>query len=192
MKQLFKIDESEKRRILEMHEKATRKNYLNEQNPPPAEPSPRQPYVHDGITYKLPAVDSDANLEIIANDGNQGFYDAQNEEAGRQVALYATALRKVIAQNESDNSKVCNKNILITSGQREKAFEDYKKKAESVGLDPADYFWHPQLKPGETSLKQFAGIKYAMNHEEGYKQLESKTLEYMSKAIKKIPNACQA
>ena len=30
MKQLFKIDESEKRRILEMHENATRKNYLNE------------------------------------------------------------------------------------------------------------------------------------------------------------------
>ena len=33
MKQLFKIDESEKRRILEMHENATRKNYLNEQEP---------------------------------------------------------------------------------------------------------------------------------------------------------------
>ena len=32
MKQLFKIDESEKRRILEMHENATRKNYLMEGN----------------------------------------------------------------------------------------------------------------------------------------------------------------
>jgi len=31
MKQLFKIDESEKRRILEMHQTATRKNYLSEQ-----------------------------------------------------------------------------------------------------------------------------------------------------------------
>jgi len=30
MKQLFNIDESEKRRILEMHENATKKNYLNE------------------------------------------------------------------------------------------------------------------------------------------------------------------
>lgn len=30
MRQLFKIDESEKRRILEMHENATKKNYLNE------------------------------------------------------------------------------------------------------------------------------------------------------------------
>lgn len=31
MRQLFKIDESEKKRILEMHEKATKKNYLMEQ-----------------------------------------------------------------------------------------------------------------------------------------------------------------
>jgi hypothetical protein len=31
MKQLFKIDESEKRRILEMHENATKRNYLMEQ-----------------------------------------------------------------------------------------------------------------------------------------------------------------
>jgi hypothetical protein len=34
MKQLFKIDESEKRRILEMHENATRRNYLMEQGTP--------------------------------------------------------------------------------------------------------------------------------------------------------------
>ena len=31
MRQLFKIDESEKKRILEMHERATKKNYLMEQ-----------------------------------------------------------------------------------------------------------------------------------------------------------------
>ena len=30
MRQLFKIDESEKKRILEMHENATKKNYLSE------------------------------------------------------------------------------------------------------------------------------------------------------------------
>jgi len=36
MKQLFKIDESEKRRILEMHENATKRNYLMEQGTKPA------------------------------------------------------------------------------------------------------------------------------------------------------------
>lgn len=192
MKQLFKIDESEKRRILEMHEKATRKNYLNEQNPPPAEPSPRQAYVLDGITYKLPAVDSEANYNIVIGDGNLAFEDRQNKEAGQHVGLYATKLRKVIAQDTADNSIVCNKQVNITQNQRQRAFEDYKKSAEPLGLDPADYFSHPQLKPGETSLKQFAGIRFKMNAEQGYNELERKTIQYMSDAIKKIPNACQA
>jgi len=40
MKKLFEIDENEKRRILEMHENATKRNYLMEQpvTPPPAQP----------------------------------------------------------------------------------------------------------------------------------------------------------
>ena len=32
MKKLFEIDNSEKQRILEMHQNATKKNYLSEQN----------------------------------------------------------------------------------------------------------------------------------------------------------------
>jgi hypothetical protein len=35
MKQLFKIDETEKKRILEMHENAVKRNYLNENTPAP-------------------------------------------------------------------------------------------------------------------------------------------------------------
>ena len=43
MKQLFKIDESEKKRILEMHENATKRNYLSEQETPATTPPPAQP-----------------------------------------------------------------------------------------------------------------------------------------------------
>ena len=42
MKQLFKIDESEKKRILEMHENATKKNYLMEQGTPQTTQPPQQ------------------------------------------------------------------------------------------------------------------------------------------------------
>ena len=43
MKKLFEIDENEKKRILEMHENATKKNYLSEQPTPSTTPPPSQP-----------------------------------------------------------------------------------------------------------------------------------------------------
>jgi hypothetical protein len=74
MKQLFKIDESEKRRILEMHQTATRKNYLSEQEntATPNQPN-REPFTSaSGVRYKLPAITSDEILSkfININDGN--------------------------------------------------------------------------------------------------------------------------
>lgn len=43
MKKLFEIDGNEKRRILEMHENATKRNYLSEQETPATTPPPAQP-----------------------------------------------------------------------------------------------------------------------------------------------------
>lgn len=43
MKKLFEIDENEKKRILEMHENATKRNYLSEQETPATTPPPAQP-----------------------------------------------------------------------------------------------------------------------------------------------------
>jgi hypothetical protein len=42
MKKLFEIDENEKKRILEMHEKATKRNYLSEQETPQTTQPPQQ------------------------------------------------------------------------------------------------------------------------------------------------------
>ena len=69
MGQLFKIDESEKKRILEMHEKATSKNYLNEQ--PSQQPTPKQPQATvtiDGKPYKLPGIVDKKSLENFTGD----------------------------------------------------------------------------------------------------------------------------
>jgi hypothetical protein len=49
MKKLFEIDNSEKQRILEMHQNATKKNYLSEQNTPNKTDAPAQ-----GKTYFTP------------------------------------------------------------------------------------------------------------------------------------------
>ena len=77
MKQLFKIDESEKRRILEMHENATKRNYLMEQGT--SEPAAsgtqsglREPFTApSGVKYKLPAITDNDKLSkfITINDG---------------------------------------------------------------------------------------------------------------------------
>jgi hypothetical protein len=78
MKQLFKIDESEKRRIIEMHENATKRNYLSEQGQAPAPAattqtaSQREPFTSaSGVKYKLPIITSDEDVSkfITINNG---------------------------------------------------------------------------------------------------------------------------
>ena len=58
MKKLFEISSEEKQRILEMHESATKKNYLSEQaaqqTPPQATPNPS--YEVNGVKYYLPFI----------------------------------------------------------------------------------------------------------------------------------------
>ena len=83
MKQLFRIDESEKKRILEMHENATRKNYLGEQETPAAAtdssttPQQREPFTSaSGVKYKLPLITSDEILNKFINANNGGVNDA--------------------------------------------------------------------------------------------------------------------
>lgn len=76
MKQLFNIDESEKRRILEMHENATKKNYLVEQDVQPTStttPQQREPFTSkSGVKYKLPAITSDETLSKFVSVANEG------------------------------------------------------------------------------------------------------------------------
>jgi len=47
MKRLFEISSQEKQRILEMHESATKRNYLSEQNPQPAASNIKRTFVLD-------------------------------------------------------------------------------------------------------------------------------------------------
>jgi hypothetical protein len=83
MKQLFKIDESEKRRIIEMHENATKRNYLSEQGQATAPAattqtaSQREPFTSaNGVKYKLPLITSDEILTKFINPNNGGINDA--------------------------------------------------------------------------------------------------------------------
>jgi hypothetical protein len=68
MKKLFEIDENEKRRILEMHETATKNLYLSEQ---PTQTTPGQPQAGaeiEGQRYRLPGIVDKASLITFIGD----------------------------------------------------------------------------------------------------------------------------
>ena len=70
MRQLFKIDESEKKRILEMHENATKNLYLSEQGTPPQAASPAATGTQiEGKTYKVEKIKDKDSLNSFINWG---------------------------------------------------------------------------------------------------------------------------
>ena len=68
MKKLFEISSEEKQRILEMHETATKKNYLSEQAVQPTKQGqPGAGTTINGVTYKLQGL-TDKNIDKFLNN----------------------------------------------------------------------------------------------------------------------------
>ena len=158
MKQLFKIDEFEKRRIIEMHENATKRNYLSEQGQTPAPASTtqtasqREPFTSaSGVKYKLPIItsDEDINKFITLNDGtiDNGFLaslgikglPAAPTEAGQPnfTATVYRLLRSYVdaaAQLVGQNKMLCDgfKNIAALDKVATKN-EDYSTLFQNLG-----------------------------------------------------------
>jgi hypothetical protein len=91
MRQLFKIDESEKKRILEMHETATRKNYLGEGTP--TQPTQRATFhniLKDDGTQSLLST----TLSKIQNMGDFSKFNATKEDGKSMIeALNSTGIK---------------------------------------------------------------------------------------------------
>ena len=79
MRKLFEISSEEKQRILEMHETATKKNYLSEQvTQPVKQGQPAAGALINGVTYKLQGLtDKNINnfLNVKSNGGLCEFFD---------------------------------------------------------------------------------------------------------------------
>ena len=95
MRQLFKIDESEKKRILEMHERATKRNYLSEQGNTPGSPTPQPtspPELQqavtstgteiDGKTYKIEKIKDKPSLNLFLTNSVNGGFLVNRAQAG--------------------------------------------------------------------------------------------------------------
>jgi hypothetical protein len=66
MKKLFEISSEERQRILEMHETATKKNYLSEQAAQPVQQAKAGGTLINGVTYKLQGL-TDKNIDKFLN-----------------------------------------------------------------------------------------------------------------------------
>jgi hypothetical protein len=202
MKQLFKIDESEKKRILEMHENATKKNYLSEQDQAPAATTQtalqREPFTStSGVKYKLPAIQSDENLATFTDAEKYDRYVSFKKEPGlgddgiSHIGFYVIALLDLIAQNATENQQVCNKEIggLIDDAMMGAAYEKYKQRATILENGPL------LLK---TIYKYASGISQSQNSTDddkvrfGKDEIKRAIMRLAQTNIKNIPNACQA
>ena len=161
MKQLFKIDESEKRRIIEMHENATKRNYLSEQGnaQPTQQPQQREPFTSaSGVKYKLPLIKDAANPEdqlnkfvninggtvdasYLASLGIKGLGDAKVDmESGkgnfttvvfRLLRSYVDAAAQLVGKNEI----LCGgfKNVTALDAAANPKNEDYSATFSNLG-----------------------------------------------------------
>jgi hypothetical protein len=200
MKQLFKIDESEKRRILEMHENAVKRNYLNEQGTPTPQPTtpaqPRQKYKDaNGNEYNLPAITDESKLNTFTD--NSAIATTKNEKVNFILGLFVGGLLVQIGQKITDNALVCNglKKEQITKEMRINAW------SKTVNHFMYSDYELPRT-VGYGDFESFL-IDYAIAVEIGDQtyqdkiiQAKNSILNQVIKAamnnIKKIPNACQS
>ena len=187
MNKLFEIDENEKRRILEMHENATKNLFLNEQGqaPVPAATqtvSQKEPFKSaSGLKYKLPIINSDeaVNKFITINDGtiDNGFLEslgikglpAAPTEAGqsnftttvyRLLRSYVDAAAQLVGQNKM----LCDgfKNIAALDNVATKG-EDYSTLFQNLGGGKIDLgktiFYNAVTKVLQTQINKLNGCQ---------------------------------
>jgi hypothetical protein len=141
MKKLFEISSEEKQRILEMHESATKKNYLSEQaaqqTPPQATPNPS--YEVNGVKYYLPFItDQDALKSVGVNVSKAPTVslDASTKEIKPNSEAYLVRLIEKYLQSIPvtirDTNTICRanpneivNNFVISNGK--KLFKDENK-----------------------------------------------------------------
>jgi hypothetical protein len=132
MRQLFKIDESEKKRILEMHENATKRNYLSEQPTPTTTTPPQQPSGPEinGKTYKIENITDDKSLNKFLNWGT----DVNNPEIAT-TKFYTPNMSYLMGLRSAD--KAVDLNDPLTLEEREvlkKVTEDLDTIAQNYTL----------------------------------------------------------
>ncbi len=142
MKKLFEIDGNEKRRILEMHENATKRNYLSEQETPATTPPPAQPQNTTGTevtgTETIDKVKDATSLNQFYDWGGAGM----NKDGGYNKTInmaYRVGFTNI--KNAEDLQANPEARAAI-----DKVYEDFKTIAKTYTL--AELCGNPTAKAG--------------------------------------------
>ena len=118
MKKLFEIDNSEKQRILEMHQNATKKNYLSEQTTTPPRTVPTEEVMARQIetpsgtfSVKLPIITtSDQLIKFISQDDLRANLKTYMPKVDSQPKLDSS---KDITSDDIDKYQKAGYNIVV-------------------------------------------------------------------------------
>lgn len=166
MKINLNLDETEKKRILEMHETAIKSHFLNEQVTANT-PTERQPFTStEGVVYKLPAITNGDSLSKFSSVGSMpetGAYlsslgikdmpDAVNEpekNTTKRIFELLYCYMDAIAQKITRNDLICNGKVMDY-------YETLKPVAESnfskYGFNPGEADTLVVSRVGEQNFK---------------------------------------
>lgn len=168
MRQLFKIDESEKRRILEMHENATKRNYLMEQpTSSPTTPPQQSPEAETEITGEktIKNLKDNESLNMFIN---WGITDLKNPEITKNW--------KELSFKASD---YMSRMLGLGTTSELTSTEEVKSKVESVYKDLENIAQN-------YTLSQLCGGKTV----EGYTPTNPKSIEIARARVKMILGWC--
>jgi hypothetical protein len=193
MKKLFDISSEEKQRILEMHETATKKNYLNEQlnqkTPPPVTSKPS--FIGaDNTKYYLPVItDNDSLSEFISFNANM------NKLKSIGIPATENPTFKVLSGNKMENNKEMNATALI--GDYLEAIAEYTKSVKPIcSGDKISFITAPVTKKAN-ELFRFNNNFDAAEVYKIFNMTKDKFEDAVAKAAQlqikeEFPNACNA
>lgn len=160
MKKLFEISQDEKQRILEMHETATKKNYLSEQSgPTPTQSTPT--FTANGVNYYLPFItDNDSWSKFVSfnADLNElkslGLPAKNNPKATlgndnkiqRNMEAFTNRLisnyLSEIAKYTKSSQPICqgNKNSIVTPNVIKNAESEFKSENKFDAIEIYKYY----------------------------------------------------
>lgn len=190
MKKLFEISSEEKQRILEMHETATKKNYLSEQTAQPTQQTPvtnvSQGVTLNGQLYKLPIIKDQKSLDTFINWPNKELtrgdisrlglltsnaFDEKNIPGMKEFQILIKGFLIEMAKMYPSNQSICDSQY--PSGNFSNAYKYFQYNAKMT-------------------LDELRKSTFAMGKLGSEQDILKYALAAAKQQINKFPNACSA
>jgi hypothetical protein len=184
MKKLFEIDENEKRRILEMHENATKNLYLTEQPTAGVDTQQQDGVEIDGSRYKMNGITDKTTLDSFVNWGS-GPGGAVSDKDMQNIEIYLKTGQGVLSHIESHAEKAATK---VDAGDL--GLKVSNAITEALRYGAQKYKSLRSVCAGPLSLSVFNGSNSVASIAETYPNIMDAINPIIKKQLKKIGQGC--